>query len=57
MLQWFTKFKAPIYVFIDTSPTKQEIMNIRKMKSSGSPNPLDQILITVSKGNHIFGFI
>ena len=54
---WFTKFKAPIYVFIDTSPTKQEIINIHKMKSSGSPNPLDQILITVSEGNHIFGFI
>ena len=58
MLLWFTKFKAPIYAFTDTSPTKQEIMKIiHKMKSSGSPNPLDKILITVSKGHHIFGLI
>ena len=47
---WFTKFKAPIHAFNDTPPTYLEISNIvRKMKSSGSPNPLDQIPIIAFK--------
>ena len=52
---WFKKFKAPIPDFNDTAPRHPEITNIiRKMKSSGPPNPLGEIAITASKGQHIF---
>ena len=47
---WFTRFKVPIHAFNDTPPTYPEITNIiRKMKSSGSANPLFKILIIAFK--------
>ena len=41
---WLTKFNQPTDTVDDTSPTYVKITNtIRKMKSNGSPCPLDQI--------------
>ena len=47
---WFTKFNQPTHAFDDTSLTYVQTTNIiRKMKSNGSPCPLDQTPVIAFK--------
>ena len=47
---WLTKFNQPTHAFDYTPPTYEQITNIiRKMKSNGSPCPLDQIPVIAFK--------